>query len=347
LKNVADVAVTSVDVIAFVGGRPAAVPPQARGVQVDVLIEPGNSTTVALHLLDRPQLAEMRSAIGEPRQAFIGLTSVRFANGAQWTATPNAAGRTLEEIFGLPPAQVARQLVGVPSESNWLCYDQDRGEYSPGAVVPVRDEPGRYVECDKGLWRDYDLASTQEQRASESTNGFTVNLSGASLDEILNAVGSATGMTITRAPGVPNTTGLNLRLQRARTEELLDVLRIALPPELECRWVDSRTIVVEPRDARPAEPPTQKDTEPPRALKQVRPEYPRALVAQAIEGNVLVAITVGADGKVKDAIVTKSLSRDLDAEALKAAKQWVFKPGTKDGVPVEVKTELEFTFEVR
>jgi outer membrane biosynthesis protein TonB len=34
----------------------------------------------------------------------------------------------------------------------------------------------------------------------------------------------------------------------------------------------------------------------------------------------------------------------LDNEAVKAARQWVFKPGTKDGKPVAVRIILELTF---
>jgi protein TonB len=34
----------------------------------------------------------------------------------------------------------------------------------------------------------------------------------------------------------------------------------------------------------------------------------------------------------------------LDQEAIKAAKQWLFKPGTKDGKPVAVRVMIELTF---
>jgi TonB family protein len=52
------------------------------------------------------------------------------------------------------------------------------------------------------------------------------------------------------------------------------------------------------------------------------------------------------DGTVGDVNVTRSLdTKYLDAEAVKAVKQWTFKPGMKDGkaVPVLVTIEMAFT----
>ena len=85
----------------------------------------------------------------------------------------------------------------------------------------------------------------------------------------------------------------------------------------------------------------------PVAIKEVKPAYPKAALKDKKEGTVLVAIEVLPNGKVGTASVTQSLSPALDAEALKAAKQWRFKPATKDGKAVKVETTLEMTFTVR
>jgi TonB family protein len=53
------------------------------------------------------------------------------------------------------------------------------------------------------------------------------------------------------------------------------------------------------------------------------------------------------DGKLHDLRVVRSLDPGLDAEALKAAAQWLFAPGTKDGQPVQVMVTVELTFSVR
>ena len=42
--------------------------------------------------------------------------------------------------------------------------------------------------------------------------------------------------------------------------------------------------------------------------------------------------------------MTKPLHPELDEEAIRTLRQWVFKPGTKDGVAVPVQIEVEMTF---
>jgi protein TonB len=53
------------------------------------------------------------------------------------------------------------------------------------------------------------------------------------------------------------------------------------------------------------------------------------------------------DGTVGDVRVTKALNPGLDQEAIKAVKQWRFKPGHKDGKAVPVRVTLEMTFTLR
>ena len=55
------------------------------------------------------------------------------------------------------------------------------------------------------------------------------------------------------------------------------------------------------------------------------------------------------DGSVGSVSVTRSLDATfgLDREAVSAAKQWRFKPGTKDGKPVAVRVAIELTFTLK
>jgi TonB family protein len=80
-------------------------------------------------------------------------------------------------------------------------------------------------------------------------------------------------------------------------------------------------------------------------LKEVKPEYTKPAMDRKVEGAVWLEVVVKADGTVDDNVrVTRSLDPDLDQQAVKAAKQWTFKPGTKDGAPVPVSVSLELTF---
>ena len=62
-----------------------------------------------------------------------------------------------------------------------------------------------------------------------------------------------------------------------------------------------------------------------------------------------MAVVVLSDGTVGDVTVLRSLDTTfgLDAQAVLAAKQWVFNPGMKDGVAVAVRVTIEMTFTLR
>jgi TonB family protein len=70
---------------------------------------------------------------------------------------------------------------------------------------------------------------------------------------------------------------------------------------------------------------------------------------EKIQGNVELEAVVRTDGTVGDISVLKSLDQKygLDDAAVSAAKQWVFKPGTKDGKPVNVRVVLVLTFRLK
>jgi periplasmic protein TonB len=84
----------------------------------------------------------------------------------------------------------------------------------------------------------------------------------------------------------------------------------------------------------------------PSVVKEVRPEYTKEAKEARIQGTVLLDCVVLTDGKVGNVSVSRSLDSTfgLDQEAVKAAKQWLFKPGTKDGKPVAVRVMIELTF---
>lgn len=87
----------------------------------------------------------------------------------------------------------------------------------------------------------------------------------------------------------------------------------------------------------------------PRPIREVRPQYTADAMRAKVQGTVWVECIVTADGNCSDARVTKSLDSvfGLDQEAIKAARQWRFVPGTRMGQPVNVLVTIELTFTLR
>jgi protein TonB len=87
----------------------------------------------------------------------------------------------------------------------------------------------------------------------------------------------------------------------------------------------------------------------PRVLREVRPQYTADAMRAKVQGTVLLDCVVLPDGSVGDVTVTRSLDSvfGLDQEAVKAAKQWRFVPGTRFGKPVPVMVTIELTFTLR
>ena len=87
----------------------------------------------------------------------------------------------------------------------------------------------------------------------------------------------------------------------------------------------------------------------PRIIREVKPQYTADAMRAKVQGTVLLECVVNADGSVGRVDVVKSLDATfgLDQEAIKAAKQWRFVPGTRFGEPVAVLVTIELTFTLR
>ncbi|MBR1729810.1 MAG: TonB family protein [Selenomonadaceae bacterium] len=87
----------------------------------------------------------------------------------------------------------------------------------------------------------------------------------------------------------------------------------------------------------------QKMAEPPITLNEKIPQLDSGL---NYNGYVSVAVTIGLDGKVKDAKIVWSSSRIIvDNIAMNAAREWTFKPAIdQDGKPMECDKIITFDF---
>jgi TonB family protein len=89
--------------------------------------------------------------------------------------------------------------------------------------------------------------------------------------------------------------------------------------------------------------------ETPRLLKEVKPQYTAQAMRAKIQGEVLLECIVQPDGSVGNIRIVRSLDSafGLDQEAIKAARQWRFAPGTRQGQPVPVLVTIAIAFTLR
>jgi TonB family protein len=87
----------------------------------------------------------------------------------------------------------------------------------------------------------------------------------------------------------------------------------------------------------------------PQLVRQVKPSYTSEAMRAKVQGVVLLECVVQTDGGVGNCSVQKSLDQTfgLDQEAIRAARQWRFRPGTRFGEPVPVLVTIELTFTLR
>ena len=89
--------------------------------------------------------------------------------------------------------------------------------------------------------------------------------------------------------------------------------------------------------------------EKPRLLHELKPQYTAPAMRAKIQGEVLLECVVQTDGTVGNIRVARSLDSvfGLDQEAIKAARQWRFAPGTRRGEPVPVLVTIAIAFALR
>lgn len=99
--------------------------------------------------------------------------------------------------------------------------------------------------------------------------------------------------------------------------------------------------------ATPASPSTEEEVTP---LVDVPPNYPQRALAAGIEGEVQLAFTISAEGRVENLRVTKAQPKGVfEREARRAALRWRFAPRRENGRAVarEATKTLYFRLEER
>lgn len=82
----------------------------------------------------------------------------------------------------------------------------------------------------------------------------------------------------------------------------------------------------------------------PVALSKVDPAYPATLMRDRIEGTVILYAVIHSDGSVGDVKVLQGVDDTLDENARDALRKWHFRPGTKNGSPVDLEAVVKIPF---
>jgi hypothetical protein len=82
----------------------------------------------------------------------------------------------------------------------------------------------------------------------------------------------------------------------------------------------------------------------PKILYKVKPKYTREALRKKIKGLVELSVIFTSDGRIVIDKVIRDLPYGLTDQAIVAAQKIRFNPATKDGQPVNVRANLEFSF---
>ena len=85
----------------------------------------------------------------------------------------------------------------------------------------------------------------------------------------------------------------------------------------------------------------------PTLIYRIDPEYSEEARKARFQGTVILETLVRKDGFVDLVHVVRSLGFGLDQNAIDAVKKWRFRPGMKNGAPVDVPMRIEVSFNLR
>src|SRR5437868_11973254 len=104
-------------------------------------------------------------------------------------------------------------------------------------------------------------------------------------------------------------------------------------------------LAVAPRAfAQTAAPPAHVPVSPPTVDQHVDAVYPASALAARKHGDVVLVLTIDANGHVSKVDVASSGGADLDEAAIVAAREWTFHPAMRGDTPVASRIRVPFHF---
>ena len=96
----------------------------------------------------------------------------------------------------------------------------------------------------------------------------------------------------------------------------------------------------------PGEPPfhSRGQLSGPVPLEKTDPKYPPQLIKDHVEGQVVLYAIIGRDGSVGSIQLVHGVDPELDRDAMEAFARWKFRPGARDGIPVDLEAVVYIPF---
>jgi TonB family protein len=82
----------------------------------------------------------------------------------------------------------------------------------------------------------------------------------------------------------------------------------------------------------------------PWVVEKREPQYTEEARIAKLQGQVILSLVVGTDGRASNFQIKQSLGMGLDEKAIEAVSDWRFKPGMKEGQPVAVFATVEVRY---
>jgi len=82
-------------------------------------------------------------------------------------------------------------------------------------------------------------------------------------------------------------------------------------------------------------------------IEKADPKYPEEMIKAHVQGEVVLYAIIRKDGSVDSIQVVRPLEPLLDRNAIEALAQWKFRPGARDGVPVDLEAVIRVPFQYR
>ena len=208
-------------------------------------------------------------------------------------------------------------------------------------------------------------AVAQAQSEGNLQRRVSINVSTVPPLQVLEMIARAVDCAVQVDPRVAEP--VTIRVSRVTARTALN----AVCESVGCRWrLDGKTLRVEaePADSQRTDQIAGEEAKPrlsdplpsgepvyvigngvtaPVAVKETRPQYTRAAMKAKLQGQVDLDFVVVRDGTVSEARVVRSLSPELDEQALKAIREWSFTPAQLNGRPVAVRCGAQFVFTLR